>query len=111
MIILTDVSLIMNSMVDRDSSSLEKLLVYEDDNDEVVWSGSCGVSSGMLMCLFWPTEELLRKSKATFTGSYLIVVIVDLCSVDYIVSSLLLYHGQDCLLMMVCFFGAGLMVV
>ena len=41
MIILTDVSLIMNSMVGRDSLSLEKLLVYDDDNDEVVWRGSC----------------------------------------------------------------------
>jgi len=66
-IILTDVSLIMNSMVGRDSSSLEKLLVYEDDKDEVVWSGSCGVSSGMLMCLFWSTEELLRKSPPTIS--------------------------------------------
>ena len=34
MIILTFVSLIMNSIVGRDSSSLEKLLVYDDDNDE-----------------------------------------------------------------------------
>ena len=102
----------MNSMVGRDSSSLEKLLVYDDDNDEVVWSGSCGISlSEMLMCLFRSTEELLINSRATFTGSYIIVVIVDLCSVDYIVSSLLSYQGQDCLLMMVWIFGAGLMMV
>ena len=50
MIILTFVSLIMNSIVGRDSSSLEKLLVYDDDNDEVVWSGSCVSLSKMLMC-------------------------------------------------------------
>ena len=57
----------MNSMVGRDSSSLEKLLVYDDDNDEVVWSGSCGISlSEMLMCLFRSTEELLINSRATF---------------------------------------------
>ena len=67
MIILTDVSLIMNSIVGRDSSSLEKLLVYDDDNDEVVWSGSCGISLlEMLMCLFRSTEELLINSRATF---------------------------------------------
>ena len=56
----------MNSMVGRDSSSLEKLLVYDDDNDEVVWSGSCVSLSEMLMCLFRSTEELLINSRATF---------------------------------------------